>query len=74
METPIAMVLLSRVLKHKANRWANIIVAAINMAAVVAGEQVRPYYVLFATVEVVSMAAVVWLAWKWSNPESYAQS
>jgi hypothetical protein len=74
METPIAMVLLSRVLKHKANRWANIIVAAINMVAVVAGEQVRPYYVLFATVEVVSMAAIVWLAWKWSNPESYAQS
>jgi len=37
METPIAMVLLSRVLQRKANRWANIIVAAINMVAVIAG-------------------------------------
>ena len=37
METPIAMVLLSQLLKRKANRWANIIVGAINIVAVIAG-------------------------------------
>jgi hypothetical protein len=74
METPIAMVLLSRVLKHKANRWANIIVGVINMLAVIAGGQGRPYYVFFATIEVICMSVIVWLAWKWPNPEGYAQS
>ncbi|MDR3799747.1 MAG: DUF6326 family protein [Terracidiphilus sp.] len=71
METPIAMVLLSRVLQRKANRWANIIVAAINMVAVIAGEQARPYYVFFATIEVICMSVIVWLAWKWADPEAY---
>jgi hypothetical protein len=71
METSIAMVLLSRVLKHRANRWANIIVAAINMVAVVAGGPGRPYYVFFATIEVICMSVIVWFAWKWSDPEAY---
>ena len=34
METSIAMVLLSRVLKYRANRWANIIAGIINTAFV----------------------------------------
>lgn len=69
METPIAMVLLSRVLKHKANRWANMIVGVINVVAVIAGGQGRPYYILFATIEVMSMLLIVWYAWKSPNPE-----
>lgn len=74
METSIAMVLLSRTLKHKANRWANIIVAAINMVAVLAGGPGRPYYVFFATIEVICMSVIVWLAWRWADLEGYAQS
>ena len=69
METSIAMVLLSRVLKHKANRWANITVSAINMVAVIVGGQRRPYYILFATIEVMCMSLIVWYAWMWINPE-----
>jgi len=69
METPIAMVLLSRLLQRKTNRWANIIVGAINIVAVIAGGQPRPYYIVFATIEVVCMAAIVWYAWKWPNPD-----
>ena len=68
METSIAMVLLSRLLKRKANRWANIIVGVINIVAVIAGGQ-RPYYILFATIEVVCMSLIVWYAWKWPNPD-----
>jgi hypothetical protein len=70
METPIAMVLLSRVLKHKANRWANIILGIINIVAVIALGQGRPYYILFATIEVMAMSLIVWYAWRWRNPES----
>jgi hypothetical protein len=69
METSIALVLLSRVLKRKANRWANIIVGVINMVAVIAGGQPRPYYIVFATIEVVCMSFIVWYAWKWPNPD-----
>ena len=64
METAIAMVLLSRVLKYKANRWANIIIAIINIVAVITGGQ-GLYYIFFATIEVVCMSLIVWYAWKW---------
>lgn len=68
METSIAMVLLSRLLKRNAIRWANIIAAVINIGAVIAGGK-HPYYILFATIEVVCMSLIVWYAWKWPNPD-----
>jgi glycerol-3-phosphate acyltransferase PlsY len=72
METSIAMVLLSRVLKYRANRWANIIAGIINTAAVsfslFAGKP-APYYVFFATMEIACTLFIVWFAWKWRNPE-----
>ena len=74
METPIAMVLLSRVLRPTANRWANIIIGVLNMVAVITGGQGRPYYVFFATIEITCMSLIVWYAWKWPNPEAQAQS
>jgi hypothetical protein len=74
METAIAMVLLSRVLKYGANRWANIIVGAIQTAAVLfftffAGTQPAPFSVFFATIEIVCTLVIIWYAWKWPNPE-----
>ena len=63
METAIAMVILSRLLPYKANRWVNTIVAAVNIFAVVTGGH-GLYYVFFAAVEVLSMLLIVWLAWK----------
>jgi len=73
METPIVMVLLSRVLRHRLNRWANIIAGVLNVVAVIAGGQRRPYYIFFATIEVICMSAVVWYSWKWPDPEGLAQ-
>ena len=69
METAIAMVLLSRLLKYKANRWANIILGVINIVAVITGGQ-GLYYIFFATIEVVCMSLIVWYAWKWANNEN----
>ena len=63
METAIAMVILSRLLPYKANRWVNTIVAAVNIFAVVTGGH-GLYYVFFAAVEVLAMLLIVWLAWK----------
>lgn len=72
VETAIAMVLLSRVLKYKANRWANIIVAVINTLAVLISLLVAtpaPYYVFFAVIEIATTSLIIWYGWKWPNPE-----
>jgi len=74
METGIAMVLLSRVLKYRANRWANIIAGIINTAAVslslfASGTMPTLYYMFFAAIEIPCTLFIVWYAWKWRNPE-----
>lgn len=69
LEIPIAMILLSRVLKFKVNRWANIIASVITIAYVVGGGSLYPHYIFIATIEVVSMLLIVWFSWKWHNPE-----
>ena len=72
IETAIAMVLLSRVLKYRANRWANIIAGAIHTAAVFASMFVgtpAPYYIFFGTIEIACTSLIVWYAWKWPKPK-----
>ncbi len=73
METAIAMVLLSRILKYGANRWANIIVGIIHTAAVLSSMFVGTpslYYMFFGIIEIVCTSLIVWYAWKWINPEN----
>jgi hypothetical protein len=72
METAIAMVLLSRVLKYAANRWANIIAAAINTAAVALtlfASPPAPYYAFYAAIEILCTLGIIAYAWTWRNPE-----
>jgi hypothetical protein len=70
MEIPIAMIFLSRILKYKINRWANIIAAPITIAYVLGGGELSyPHYIFFATIETVGMLLIVWYAWKWSDPD-----
>jgi hypothetical protein len=72
METAIAMVLLPRVLKYAANRWANIIAGIIHTALVswtLFGETPLPFYTMFATIEIACTLFIVWYAWRWRNPE-----
>ncbi len=72
METATAMVLLSRVLMYKANRWANIIVGALHTVVVFAsllGPQPTLYYLFYGVIEVVCTSLIVWYAWKWREQE-----
>ena len=72
METSIAMVLLSRILKYRANRWANIIIGIINTALVswtLSGETPAPFYIFFASIEIACTLFIVWYAWKWRKQE-----
>ncbi len=70
IEIPILMIFLSRVLKHKANRWTNIIASVITIVFVVGGGSLTLHYIFFATIEVVCLSLIVWYAWKWSKHES----
>jgi hypothetical protein len=68
MEIPIAMIFFSRVLKYSVNRWANIIAGIITIAFVIGGGAVTLHYIFLATVEVLCMLLIIWIAWKWTNP------
>jgi len=74
MEIPIAMILLSRILKPRANRWANIVAGIIETAAVLLTSFILPalkltgtssYYMFFGAMEVACTALIVWYAWRW---------
>jgi hypothetical protein len=72
METGIAMVLMSRILKYGANRWANIVAGVINTALVIYSLFVGSplsFYVFFASIEIACTLFIVWYAWRWRNPE-----
>jgi len=69
LEIPIAMIFLSRILKYKANRWANIIAAVITILFVIGGGNPSLSYIFFATIEVAAMLFIIWYAWKWHLPE-----
>jgi hypothetical protein len=65
LEVPMAMIFLSRVLKDKANRVANIVACVVTTVFTIGGGTANLHYAFFATVEVVCMLAIVWYAWKW---------
>lgn len=72
MEIPIAMVLLSRTLSYKYNRYANIIAGSIKSFVMIATLFVgipTIYYIFFAGIEILTTLFIVWYAWSWINPE-----
>ncbi len=66
METAIVMVLLSRVLKYRANRWANIIagtiMTAVQIASLFFGTPPPLYYIFFSIIEIACTLFIVWYA------------
>lgn len=70
LEIPITMIVLSRLLKYRANRWANIIAGVITILWVIGGGNTSVSYIFFATIEVACMLLIVWYAWKWTEQEA----
>lgn len=71
METAIAMVLLSRVLPYRANRWANMLMGGFHTLFVgwsLIGDTPNGFYIMFAAIEVACTVFIVWYAWKWPAP------
>ena len=72
MEVVIVMVPLSRMLNRNANRWAHFVAVPLSILWVVVpafmpsmGDVTPLSYLFFAAVEVVTMLAMLWFAWKW---------
>jgi hypothetical protein len=69
---PVLMIVLSWVLKYRANRWANIIAGTLFVVAQIGSLFIgtpSPAYIFYSTIEVAGLLLIVWNAWKWRNPE-----
>jgi threonine/homoserine/homoserine lactone efflux protein len=73
LEIPFLMVLLSRTLKYRCNRWANIVagtvMAAVQIATLFMGTS-TVYYTFFSVIEIAAAAFVIWYAWQWRNAQN----
>ena len=72
-EIPFLMIVLSWVLKYRANRWANIIAGTlfvvVQIGSLFLGKP-SPAYIFYSTIEIAGLLLIVWIAWKWRNPEA----
>lgn len=73
MEIPTVMILLSRVLGYRSNRWANLIAATImtvvQLSTLFFGTTPTIYYIYYSVLEVAATVFIVWYAWTWRSPE-----
>lgn len=73
MEVSISMVLLSKILPYRANRWANIgagiFTTVIQTLTLFAGTP-SMYYLFFSIIEIGCTAFITWYAWNWRNVEA----
>ena len=72
-EIPFLMIVLSWVLKYRANRWANIIAGTVFVVAQISSLFLgapSPAYIFYSIIEIAGLLLIVWNAWKWRNPEA----
>jgi hypothetical protein len=73
VEIPFVMIVLSRVLRYGANRWANIIagilMTVVQIGTLGMGTSSSPSYLFYSAIEIALNLFIVWYAWKWINPK-----
>jgi hypothetical protein len=68
---PIAMILVSRWFRRDVNRWLNILASVLTLVYVLGGGNWEsPSYIVFASLEVVALIGIIWLAWTWRSVEA----
>lgn len=68
---PIAMILVSRWVRRDVNRWLNMAASLLTLLYVLGGGNWESAsYPVFATLEVVALLGIIWLAWNWHNDEA----
>ena len=68
-EIPFVMIVLSWVLKYRANRWANIIVGTIMVVLQIGSLFLGTpslQYIFYSIMNIACLLLIVWNAWKWS--------
>ena len=73
MMIPITMVLLSRILKYRANRWTSIIagiIMTVSLPVTLFVAVPTSYYIFFTVIEITSTALIIWFAWNWRISEN----
>jgi hypothetical protein len=73
-EVPIAMVVLSLVLPHRAARWANVGAAAFTIVYILGLGSATPHYVFIAGIETLACIVIAWQAWAWRVPAGSVQA
>ncbi|MBL8092709.1 MAG: hypothetical protein JNL73_00980 [Anaerolineales bacterium] len=71
-EVSMVMVIASRLLPYRLNRWANILGGIFTIVYVVGLGSLTPHYIFIASIEVICSAWIVWLAWQWRETERQA--
>jgi hypothetical protein len=64
MEVPSATIFLSLVLPVRVTRWVSTLAVILTTLFVIGGGSATYSYVFFAALEIVSMAAILWYAWR----------
>ncbi len=65
---PIAMILVSRWFRRDVNRWLNIVASVLTLLYVLGGGNWQSTsYGVFASLEIVAMLGIIWLAWSWRS-------
>jgi hypothetical protein len=68
---PIAMILVSRWFRRDMNRLLNIVASVLTLLYVLGGGNWETAsYVVFATLEILAMLGIIWLAWKWRSDQA----
>ena len=67
-EVPIAMVLLSRLLPYRTNRWANIIVAVIAISFDIMNGTTDLDDTFHLIIKIAALSFIILSAWRWRNP------
>ncbi|MCF6322376.1 MAG: DUF6326 family protein [Rhizobiaceae bacterium] len=65
IEVAIVMIYLTRVLSPRTSRLANLMAVAITVLFVIGGGSLTPHYIFFASIEVLTMLYIAYLAWTW---------
>lgn len=77
MEIPIAMIVVSRLLRHDLNRWLNLAAATImtlvQVLSLLVGDTTH-YYLFFSVIEVATTLYIIKTAWQWRTDSHSKQS
>ena len=73
----MAMIILTWILKYRANRWTNIVAGVAYTAVTLITQFILPisngttttFYIFFGAIEILTTLFIVWYAWKWPKTE-----